>query len=142
MPSTRPPSVGIDAVRALYRASAAVADHHDQAMIDSLHVSTALDEYLVAEAEARHVVFVTGNPGDGKTHLIRKMQSRFPDGVQVCLDANERPDDALVAMVDAALADKSGLIIAINEGILLDLSRAARARAWCESACRLTPNRR
>jgi len=122
----------MDAVRALYRAAAAVAEHHDDQTIMALHVPTPVDEVLAAESAAGRIVFVTGNPGDGKTHLIRRTRDRFPPTVEVCLDANERSNDALAELVDAALATGTGLVMAINEGILVDLSVTARPRAWAD----------
>ncbi|WP_430912161.1 hypothetical protein [Methylobacterium sp. sgz302541] len=120
----------MDAVRALYRAAAAVAEHHAEDTIVALHVPTPVDDVLAAEVAAGRIVFVTGNPGDGKTHLIRRTRDRFPRSVEVCLDANERSNDDLAHMVDAALAQEHGLVMAINEGILVDLSGMARPRAW------------
>lgn len=122
----------MDAVRTLYRAAAAVAEHHDERTISMLHVPTPVDDVVVAEVAAGCIVFVTGNPGDGKTHLIRKMRDRFPPDAEICLDANERSNEDLAALVDAALGGGHALVMAINEGILVDLSVTAKPRSWAE----------
>lgn len=128
----------VELVRSLYRAVSACADHHDTATVDHLHIPTHVDEFIVAKAKAGGVVFVTGNPGDGKTHLIRRLEPQLRDaGCEIILDANEQEDSSLIAAVDTAMKRrKSGLVVAINEGILVAVCRAAGQRAWAEQAAR------
>src|SRR5688572_18794120 len=100
----------VEFLRTLYRSSAAVADHHSAALIAALHVPTDLDDVVAKAAGPGRVVFVTGNPGDGKTHIIRRLRDAFPSDVAVCLDANERSDGDLIALVEAGLAG-TGLVM-------------------------------
>lgn len=125
-------------VQSLYRSLSSCADHHDAATLALLHIRTAVDDFVLTEVRAGKVVFVTGNPGDGKTHLLRRLEADLAlDGASIVLDANERADDDLLALVDAALAqDRGGCAIAINQGILVDLLRAAGERDWARSARR------
>jgi hypothetical protein len=100
-----------------------------------LHIRTAADDFVLREARARKVVFVTGNPGDGKTHLLRRHAEELAAaGVTVCLDANEKPDEELIQLVDAAITSESGAAIAINQGILVELLSAASGRQWASDA--------
>jgi hypothetical protein len=123
-----------DLVQGLYRAAAACADHHDLETVELLHIKTAVDDFVLDQATSGKVVFVTGNPGDGKTHLLRRHAGALKAaGVLICLDANERPDDDLVALVDDALKRKLGCAIAINQGILVDLLRHASKREWART---------
>lgn len=120
-----------DLVQALYRATGAVADHHDQATVELLHIPTAADAFVLEQARAGKIVFVTGNPGDGKTHLLRRHEKELEAaGVRVCLDANEQTEEDLCSLVEYSLGSSHGTAIAINQGILLDLLRHARARPW------------
>ena len=43
----------------------------------ALHVPTQLDEGLLAAVEAGKRVYLTGNPGDGKTFVIRFYRERL-----------------------------------------------------------------
>lgn len=126
-----PPHDNARLVHGLYRALATCADHHDADTIALLHVETSVDAFVRTHA-ARRITFVTGNPGDGKTHLIRRLAKELEvDRVEICLDANELPTAALIERIDAASRSKHrGIIIAINEGILVDLLRQASTRNW------------
>jgi hypothetical protein len=120
-------------IQSLYRALGACADHHNDQTVSQLHITTPVDEFIRARAPGR-VTFVTGNPGDGKTHVLKRLASELKAArVDVCLDANERSNDELVELVNkAARSRKGGLAIAINEGILVQLLRAADAQKWAE----------
>lgn len=134
VPKTSDPEL----VRGLYRALSSCADHHEDSTIQLLHVPTAADEAVLTAASNRFVVFVTGNPGDGKTHLIRNLHSELSrKHVTVVLDANERTDADLIAIVESTLAEPdAACVIAINQGILVDLLTAASDKAWAADARR------
>jgi hypothetical protein len=122
-------------IQSLYRAVATCADHHDDQTLTALHIETPVEEFLRRRAAGR-VVFVTGHPGDGKTHLLRRLQPVLEaQKVTPCLDANEHTDDDLVEMIERALKSKGrGLVMAINEGILFKLIRGAGNKPWAAAA--------
>jgi hypothetical protein len=123
---------GAEIVRTLYKSITSCSDHHTVDVIKLLHIETPVDDAIVRGANENKVVIVTGNPGDGKTHLIRRVGDQFPKslwrdgGVQT--DANEMEDEEIVKAVTAALEKRRGLILAINEGILLEICERQRAR--------------
>jgi len=119
-------------VQDLYRAGAACSDGHDTSTIDFLHIATAVDDFVLTRVLEGRILFVTGSPGDGKTHLARKLEPRINagGGAKVCLDANTLSDESLTRLVDDGLEGSSGAIIAINEGVLVNLTRAAEHRSW------------
>lgn len=123
-------------IESLYRAPGACADHHDAGTVRTLHIETAIDDFLRRRAPAGGLVFVTGNPGDGKTHLLRRLEPELAAAkMDVILDANEEVDEALIKRIDGATRKKSrGLAVAINEGVLVNLLRAASDRAWARAA--------
>ncbi len=124
-----------DLVQRFYRHLSACADHHDERIVELIHIETAVDEFIRARVAEGALIFVTGNPGDGKTHLIRRLEPALKlERAEVCLDANERPDEELIALADRTLRRKAGAVVAINEGILVDLLRAAGDRAWARAA--------
>ncbi|MCA9693584.1 MAG: ABC transporter permease subunit [Myxococcales bacterium] len=119
-----------DRVKSLYRASGSCAEHHDPEVATAMHIKTPVDDFIRARAKGR-VLFVTGNPGDGKTHLLQHLAPRLAkDKVTVLLDANEQENEAIVAAIDHALARRGrGLAVAINEGVLHQVLRST-ARPW------------
>jgi hypothetical protein len=132
MPSTSNPTL----IQTLYRASAACADHHEAATVRLLHIETSVDNFLRARAKAGGVIFVTGNPGDGKTHLLRHLDAELrAEKIELRLDANEEDADQLIGAIDDANKRKGrGIAVAINEGILVNLLKRAGDRAWASGA--------
>jgi hypothetical protein len=119
-------------IQSLYRAAAACADHHDPATVRLLHIETELDNFIRRKAKLGGLIFITGNPGDGKTHLLRRLQADLEGaGIEVHLDANEEDDEELIAAIDGAdRKRKGGIAVAINEGILVSLLQKANGRKW------------
>lgn len=123
-------------IQGLYRAVAACADHHDAATVRLLHIETAVDDFLRKRAKQGGAIFITGNPGDGKTHLLRHLEAEFHAAkVVTYLDANEEADDLLIDRVDFAMKRAGrGIAMAINEGVLVALLRQAADRPWARAA--------
>jgi len=126
MPLTR--IDGEENIRSLYKSLLSCADHQDEKQINMIHIGTPIEDALIRATKEGKVVLVTGNPGDGKTHLIRKVQEEFPKKTVVILDANEREDKELVHAIESSLRGKEAVVIAINEGILLDLCEKNRKK--------------
>lgn len=121
-------------VQSLYRALSACADHHTPDELAQIHIETAVESFIKERAQGR-VMLVTGNPGDGKTHLLRRLAEPLKAAkVEVCLDANESSDSDLTARIEGAFQRGRGLVIAINEGILAHLVRSAGTRPWAMAA--------
>lgn len=121
-------------VQNLYRALNACADHHTEDEIAQVHIETAVESFIKDRARDR-VVLVTGNPGDGKTHLLRQLADVLDKKVEFCLDANEMDDGELAAKIDGAFRRKrGGLVVAINEGILAQFVRTADTSPWAQAA--------
>ena len=105
-------------VQNLYRALNACADHHTEDEIAQVHIETAVESFIKDRARDR-VVLVTGNPGDGKTHLLRQLADVLDKKVEVCLDANEMDDGELAAKIDGAFRRKrGGLVVANHSGTI------------------------
>lgn len=132
----------VELVQTLYRNLSAMADHHDPTTVDQLHISTSVDSWVRTRAIKGQIVFVTGNPGDGKTHLIKKLEPELRAAkVEICLDANEQDDRDLIKLIEQSIKRKVGLVMAINEGTLVTLLREAGDAAWASEtrAQLLTP---
>lgn len=121
----------VELIQSLYKAVGGIADHHDSKTVEALHIETPVEQFIRDRALNGAIVFITGNPGDGKTHLLRRMEAVFRAArVNVCLDANERTEDELITLIDQTMRRKTGAVLAINEGTLVDLLRAAEGLKW------------
>jgi hypothetical protein len=129
---TAHPETGPQLVRGLYRSLAACADHHDEKTVALLHIETAVDSFLRLRASKGGVIFVTGNPGDGKTHLLKHLGADLSEaGLKVILDANQLSDEALADAIEKAYSCRSGgAVLAINEGVLVNLLDRYANRGW------------
>jgi hypothetical protein len=99
--------------------------------LEAIHVDLGVDGYLLEEAEAKRQIIVTGNPGDGKTHLIERLRPQLEAlGAEVITDANAVSDDD--TLDTWARCRKEGLpfVLAINEWPLYVLQRSAKARSF------------
>jgi hypothetical protein len=99
--------------------------------LERLHVETNLDRFVVDQVEAAHSLVLTGNAGDGKTHLIRQLRHHFPTGVEIIEDAtaemtNGEPGPVL-NRIQLALNTGRRFILCANEHQLLRLREAASA---------------
>lgn len=125
-------------IRHLYKSYLSCADFLNPTILELIHITTPVEDKIIFAAKEKKIVFATGNPGDGKTHLIRKVQEEFPADVEVILDANEKDDAALVKSIEKAFNDTSGLVIAINEGILLDLCEKVKTKTlWADAVIKM-----
>lgn len=89
----------------------------------ALHISVpTLEDGIIKLLKNRYRVYLTGNPGDGKTHLLRQLQERtnWPVTAWVEPDASAVTVADLLARIAATAADGAALL-AINEGPLRQL---------------------
>lgn len=98
---------------------------------DDLHIETPLEEYLLQRAEAGCSIVLTGNAGDGKTHLARALRRRVEgaeDRFEFAFDATAMMNrvDGVVPVIDrwrqVKNADKH-MVLAINQYPLYMLRR-------------------
>jgi len=116
-------------IERLYRSSKSYADRLSEAELDAIHVDLGTDSYLVEQAEAGRQIIVTGNPGDGKTHLIERMRPQLEAaGARVITDANACSDEDVLDAWEACRGGKRPFVLAINEWPLFVLGRSADTR--------------
>jgi hypothetical protein len=113
-------------IERLYRSVNSYADRLSPGELESIHVDLGADDYLVAQAEAGRQIVVTGNPGDGKTHLIERLRPRLEiAGARVLTDANACTDADILKEWTACRDDGRPFVLAINEWPLYVLQRLA-----------------
>ena len=118
-------------VERLYRSANSYADRLNQDELERIHVDLGVDGYLIEEAGAKKQVIVTGNPGDGKTHLIERLRPQLEAlGAEVITDANAVSDADTLDTWARCRAHKRPFVLAINEWPLYVLQRTARKRSF------------
>lgn len=112
-------------VRNLYRGTSAFADNTDIHTLQDLHIYTPLDDAVMQALEEGISVILTGNPGDGKTHVLRMLEKRLdslPVKPIVDLDASAVRDADIIARWELALSEGRPYVLAINEAVLFELA--------------------
>jgi len=103
--------------------------------LDRLHVVTDLDRFITNEIDAGRSLVITGNAGDGKTHLLRRLRQDFPNGIEIIEDAtaemtNGEPEPVLNRIQRALNGGRRGrFVLCANEHQLLRLREAANSHA-------------
>lgn len=113
-------------VRNLYRGASAYADGTDLELLARVHVPTDLEAAILAVLEEGRDVVLTGNPGDGKTHLLRLLADRMavlPRMPEMVLDASSVSNAELHRRWRDARAAGRPVCAAINEAVLFRLAQ-------------------
>ena len=91
--------------------------------LKAIHISSIFEDVIKDLIKKKKFILLTGNPGDGKTHLIR-VQNDFliKNDTFIELDINEVPDHSIFLKdLKTALLNNRPAIIAINEYPLYEL---------------------
>lgn len=109
-------------LRGLYLGEVSNADLTSATTRGLLHVPTPLDRYIPEQVRAGKDVVLTGNPGDGKSHLARLLQDRgLLDGAEVELDLSATTSRQVLGRWLAARRQGAPMVLCANEGPLLEL---------------------
>jgi len=112
-------------VERLYRGTNSYADRLTVEQLEWVNVDLGLSDYLLELARANKQIVITGNPGDGKTHLIERLRERLTDecGAMVLTDANILSDADLLTAWRTCEREQRPMVLAINEWPLFVLRR-------------------
>ena len=103
----------------------AYAETTSKELLSLLHVSTKLDKAALQAVGQGKSVVLTGNPGDGKTHLLRVLTDEIrklsPKAV-IELDASEKTNAEIVGAWQQSTKNGVPYCIAINEAVLLEIA--------------------
>ncbi len=121
MPVNDDKKTGLQFIRDFYRGTSAYADHIDEDLLSYIHLKTKLDEAIIKAAREGKDIVLTGNPGDGKTHIIRIMKEELEHlqkPVTVELDASTLSNEEIYRRWSHARKEGSPFVIAINAAVL------------------------
>ncbi len=123
---TQSKKTGLDYIRDFYRGSSGYADFINYGFLSRVHVVTELDAAIVEVVSAGKDVVLTGNPGDGKTHIIRILQEHLdtlPVEPVIELDASTMTNQSIYENWVGAKKANRPFVIAINAAVLLSLAK-------------------
>ncbi|KWX82524.1 hypothetical protein AMQ83_32645 [Paenibacillus riograndensis] len=116
---------GLDFIRGFYRGISAYADNIKNQFLSRVHVQTELDEAIYNAIYKGKDVVLTGNPGDGKTHIIRVLADKLmalPNQPHIELDASTLSNEEIYEKWQKAKQDNAPFVIAINAAVLFSLA--------------------
>lgn len=114
----------LDFVRGFYRGTSAFAEHIPADLLSIIHVETRLDDAIKANLSQGKDIVLTGNAGDGKTHIIKILEHDLMatgKNPSIMLDASEKPSEEIYRRWKEARDQKRPFVLAINAAILFAL---------------------
>lgn len=126
MPTNDETKTGLQFVRDFYRGSSAYADYISSELLSAIHLETKLDSAIMNAVLYGKDIVLTGNPGDGKTHIIRLLKDQLEsNGKPICieLDASTLSNDDIYLKWKAARERNTPFVIAINAAVLYSVYR-------------------
>lgn len=120
-------------IKKLYNGKNCYSDSLTEDEIALLHISSGVEEIVKEMVAANRIVFLTGNPGDGKTYIIRALEAALVQkGVYIEKDMNSVTDEKLsdvICKIVECYHHNQSCIIAANEFPFFKLIRASRELA-------------
>lgn len=117
----------LDFIKKLYNGKNCYSDHMGESELRLLHISSKAEDIIVDMIAHGKIVFLTGNPGDGKTFIIKAIRHRLDEDVYIQTDLNNIKDySEVVKDLIALYSHKKPAIIAVNEYPFMQLCRQLR----------------
>lgn len=104
-------------IQRLYNGKNCYSDSMSDEQISLLHIKSGVETVIEKMVYEKRVVFLTGNPGDGKTFIIRALKSCL-ENVYVVTDFNSVTSQELELVMDAiydCYINGKPCVIAVNE---------------------------
>ena len=118
----------LDFIRKLYNGKNCYSDHMSQEELELLHVHSNVEDIVTNLLTEGKIVFLTGNPGDGKTFLIKMIGPRIDTlGAYIETDLNRVANyQAVAEHILNCYQRKQPAIIAVNEYPFMRLCKQIR----------------
>lgn len=112
-------------IRNLHRGTSAYADRIQLGLLQDIHIPTDVDSAILDAVVRGQSVVLTGNPGDGKSHLLRVLAAQMKHvgaHPRVMLDASSVSDDEIIRLWEESRASRQPFCAAINQAVLFHLA--------------------
>ena len=118
----------LDFVKKLYNGKNCYSDHMDDSELQLLHIASNAESIITDMLSHNRIVFLTGNPGDRKTFIIKAISSEVDESkLYIQTDLNNVKDYSEVADEIVSLYNENkGAIIAVNEFPFMQLCKQIR----------------
>ncbi len=118
----------LEFVRKLYNGRNCYSDHMSDEEIKLIHLSSGVESIISEMLKRQKLVFLTGNPGDGKTFIIKTLSSEISEqSAYVETDLNYVRDySPVVSKLIQCYEEKKPAIIAVNEYPFIQLCKEIR----------------
>lgn len=115
----------LEFVKKLYKGKNCYSDHMSDGELELIHIGSRVEDIILELLKAKKIVFLTGNPGDGKTFLIKMHSDEIEKlGAYIETDLNSVANYREVAEKIAACYKKGApAIVAVNEYPFYQLCR-------------------
>lgn len=121
----------LDFVRKLYNGKNCYSDHMDNEHLELLHISSRVEKIVSNMLQNKKIVFLTGNPGDGKTFIIKLIEDTINKvSAYYETDMNSVTDySSIIDKLIECYRNSKPAIIAINEYPFLMLCKELKSKA-------------
>ena len=118
-------------VKKLYNGKNCYSDHMTPEEIELLYLKSRVEDIVSEMISKNRIIFLTGNPGDGKTYIIKAIAEKISlDGVYVEKDLSlESNYDSVANKIIACYREGKPAIIAVNEYPFLLVCRAIKEQS-------------
>lgn len=69
----------LEFIQGLYNGKYCYSDSMSAEQVELLHVPSGVEDIIRRMVEEKRIVFLTGNPGDGKTYIIKTLEGQLTD---------------------------------------------------------------
>ncbi len=106
-----------------YNGRNAVAERVEKSKLQYMHIPTGLDTAIETWIMQKFDVILTGNPGDGKTHLISILQDKgLLSSAYVEKDASQKDTETILKIWQQKKQENIPFVLAINHAPLRNLA--------------------
>ena len=121
----------IQFLRNFYKNGSSYSDSTELTALKKIHIKTKLDDAILSTIRGGKDCVLTGNPGDGKTHVFRVLEEEIKEinsKIEPVYDASTLTTDEILKKWSYARKNKIPFLIAINASILYELAQTARGK--------------
>lgn len=107
----------LEFVKKLYNGKNCYSDHMSEEELGLIHIGSKVEDIILSLLSSNKIVFLTGNPGDGKTFLIKKHNEEIlAMGTYIETDLNRVANyEEVAAEILKRYQDGKPAIVAVNE---------------------------